>query len=76
MYLGPFPFSRDWKYELRVSPSSCLDAVVYRVWNYGAERLRIGGVAEPPNEFYLFVGKLQRFWDVDIGGEEFDARRV
>ena len=76
MYLCPFTFSGNWKYELRMSPSSRLDAFVGGVGNNSAKRARIRGVAKTPYVFYLVMRKLKRFRDVDIGGEKFDARCV
>ena len=48
-------------------PSSRLDAVVGGVGDDGAKRLRVRGVAETPYIFYLFLRKLKRLWNVDVG---------
>ena len=56
--------------------SSRLDVAVGGPGNDSAKRLRIGGVAETPNIFDLFLGKLKRLWNIDVGGKEFYARRI
>lgn len=73
MYLCAFPFSWDGEYELRMSPSSRLDAVVGGLGNDSAQRLRISGVAKTPYVFYLFLRKRERLGDVDVRGENFYA---
>ena len=57
-------------------PSSRLDAVVNGLRNDSAKRLRIRGVAKTPYVFYLLLEKLKRLGNVDVGGEELDARWI
>lgn len=76
MNLCPFSFSWNWKYEVRMSPRTRLDPVIGGPGNDGAKRLRISGVAKTPYVFYLFLRKLKRLGDIDVGGEEFYAWRV
>ena len=54
-----------------MSPCSRLNAVVGGPGNDSAKRLRIRGVAKTPYIFYLFLGKLKGFGNIDVGGEEF-----
>lgn len=61
---------------MRMPPSSRLDAIVGGVGDDSAKRLRVRGVAKTPYVFYLFLRKLKRLWNVDIGREELDARRI
>lgn len=69
VYFCPFALSWNWEYELRMPASSRLDVVVGGLGNDSAKRLGIGGVAETPNVFDLFLGKLKCLWNVDVGGE-------
>ena len=57
-------------------PSSRLDAVVNGLRNDSAKRLRIRGVAKTPYVFNLLLGKLKGLGNVDVGGEELDARWI
>ena len=48
-------------------PRGGFDASVCRMGYYGAEGLGVGGMSESPYIFYLFLGQLECFRDVDIG---------
>lgn len=41
-----------------------------------AERLRVRGVTESPDVFYLFLRELESLGDVDVGGESLETRWV
>ena len=59
-----------------MSSSSRLYAIVGRLGNDSAKRLRIGGVAKTPYIFYLLLRKIKSFGNIDVGGEKSYAWRV
>lgn len=75
MYLRALTFSREGKDELWVALGGGFDPGVGGVWDGSAEGARGGGVSEAPYVFYLFGREGEGFWDVDEGGEVFDAGR-
>ena len=52
------------------------DAAIGGLRDDGAERLRVGGVPESPDVFYLFLRELESLGDVDVGGEGLETRWV
>lgn len=66
MNFSPLPFTRQWEDESRVASRCFRNTGVYRIWDYGAKRLRIGCMTETPNIFNLLGGKLERLGNVDV----------
>ena len=57
--------------------SSCgFNATIGGLMNNCAERLRIRGVAETPDIFYLFLREFKCFGNVKVRGESLEARWV
>ena len=56
-------------------PRCVFDTGIRLMGDDGAEGLWVRGVAETPYIFYLFLGQLKSFGDIDVRGEEFDAGR-